>query len=140
MSPELERIILAWSLSVCRSIMGADDVLDWSEVSWLGSRFPVGELSTHGLANETGKLTTAYELALAGAPERLAAELDLDQKLTLLSTFHAACLADGVLEVGEYQAMFSAARALGLSEDEISRHLNAGETAPPRRDTLRRRR
>jgi hypothetical protein len=123
--PSIEAIRLAYALHVVRSIVDADDVMTLGEMRLVAEQLPAALLFAHGLIDEDGSFTDYYVEALDGAAARLREAMTLDERLELVALFHRATVADGVLEVAEYDRLRDAWRELGLSDAEVSAHLDS---------------
>lgn len=113
----VDRLKLVFAHSVAHRIVEADGVVDEGEAAFLQSRFPPERLAALELGPEQ------REEALAEAEAELATLLGHHEKLALLSTFYAACYADGRLEVRELRVLKEAAAVLGLERDEVVGYL-----------------
>jgi hypothetical protein len=119
----LDDLKLAFSLHVVDQIVAADDQLTRAELAFLESQFPQKLLRDRGFADEDGVRTDAYHQAAMDALDRLPHQLELDEKVALLSVFFAATIADERFEAAEGNALVDAARLLDMTDDEIDRFL-----------------
>lgn len=113
----IERMKLVFAHAVAHRIMLADGVLEHGEETFLLTRFPEERLVQLGLGPEV------REKALAEAEAELSSLLGHHEKLALLSTFYAACYADGRIEVRELRVLKEAATVLGLEPVDVSGYL-----------------
>lgn len=113
----VERLKLVFAHSVATRIVQADGVIDDGEQQFLTERFPEQRLAELGVDGD------ARAAVLAEAEQQLAGLLGHHEKLGLLSTFYAACYADGRLEVRELRVLKEAAEVLGLDRSEVSAYL-----------------
>ncbi|TNE89628.1 MAG: hypothetical protein EP330_10700 [Deltaproteobacteria bacterium] len=113
-----ERLKLAFATRIARSIVQADGVLDDREEQYLRENFGGEVLAKFGL-DEEAKL----DQAMAEAEAELPGALGHHEKLALLSSFFAACWADGNVDVRELRALRDASELLGLHPQEVAGYL-----------------
>lgn len=113
-----ERLKLAFATNVARAITDADGVLDEREHTYLETHFGPEKLGAFGLDKPTALAT-----AIAEADARLPELLGHHEKLALLSSFFAACWADGNVDVRELRSLREASAALGLHPQEVAGYL-----------------
>ena len=112
---ERQRLVLAWSQSIARRITEADGVVSLQEREYLQEAFPAARLAELGLHTDE-----AIDEATDRAEVELAGMLSYHEKLALLSTFYAACQADGRVDLTEVRALEGAAAILGLGHDDVA--------------------
>jgi uncharacterized tellurite resistance protein B-like protein len=121
----LDRLRVAFAATVARDICDADGVLDMTELDLLGKVFPDRLMRSCGFVDANGGLTPTFEQTAAEAPAVLRTELGLALKLELVTVLHDAAFADGVSEDVELELLEGAALKLGVSRDQLQRHLSA---------------
>ena len=134
----MERMKIAYAIHVANEIVGADEVIDESEVALLGQLLPAPKLIRFNFLDSEGHLTDHYRMALEDAHRLLPSAMSSADKLNLLGELHRAALADGKLHPGEYIALCKAAGELGVPQEELQQHLDSmsigmDAEAPPRR-------
>ena len=130
MPDSIERIKVAFSLHYAMKISQADAVMDYSELAFLSEAFPAEQLRSLGLLDAGGNLKGVVE-AFGEARTTLACALSDGEKLSLITLFFKACLADHELHPDEYALVREAAAELGISATDLSAHLSRISEAPP---------
>ncbi len=125
----LDDLKLAFSLHVVDQIVAADDQLTRAELAFLEAQFPQKLLVDRGFVDASGVRTDAYHQAAMDALDRLPHQLELDDKIALLSVFFAATIADEHFETAEGNALVDAARLLDMTDTEIDMFLASRDEA-----------
>lgn len=115
---------LAFAVWVSKLIADADGVLDLSEIRLLTSVFPRALLQAYGLMDAQAEYTPLYHRSYREAVRVLPEALSLEEKLELVTVFHAFCMADEELKQAELLVLREAAEALGVNVRQLSRHLH----------------
>lgn len=123
MAQDLERLKLAFAVSIAKSVVDADDRTDHAEFQLFGQIFPRTLLRDHGFLDEDGRFTPALEQAFAEARATLPAALSPEEKLDVLTIFYGASVADDELDSRELAIVREAAQLLGVSVGTLSAHL-----------------
>ena len=118
-----DREKLAFAHWVAQLIAEANGAVDLSELALLARLFPDEVLEGYGLIDHTGNLTANWDQARMDAIKHLHRELTLDEKLELVTVFHAVCMADDELVQSELLVLREAAEALGVAVRDLSAHL-----------------
>lgn len=109
---------LAFAMSVAERVVKADGVVDEQELAFLARAFPRERIEELWLDDK--RLRRDLEVQ---ARKELPSLLGYHEKLALLSTFFAACYADGRLEVRELEVLREASAQLGLQREDVVAHL-----------------
>ncbi|NCG20246.1 MAG: hypothetical protein GWP91_14650 [Rhodobacterales bacterium] len=113
-----EQLKLAFAAKVTQRVVEADGAVGDSERDFLARTFPEDQLKALWLDD------LALREALARqAEQELADLLGYHEKLGLLSTFFAACHADGKVDVRELRVLREASRTLGLENADVVKYL-----------------
>jgi tellurite resistance protein len=105
---------VAFAYRIAERIVAADGVVDAAEQAFLERMFTADELGALWLDDPDLR-----EAMARTAEKDLGAQLGHHQKLALLSTFYAACYADGRVELRELKVLKDACAALGLDNQEV---------------------
>lgn len=113
-----DQLKLAFAHRVAEQVIEADGTVDDDERAFLERTFPPEQLEALWLDDP------AERAELADRAEReLRDRLGYHEKLGLLSTFYAACYADGKVAVQELMVLKNASNALGLDRAEVVQYL-----------------
>lgn len=133
---ELKRLKIAFQVDVLRHVATADGRVDDREWDLIDKAWPEGALEELGYIDDDGP-TDVWRADAARAREVLKDRLSEADKLNLLGSFYAVCLADGALHPREMAEVHRAAGTLGVSVERLGQHLDAlsghGDAAPPRK-------
>ena len=114
-----QTLVLALTHHVLLDIAHADSVLDEREQAVLDELAPRSELVAHGLVNEAGERSEAFDGILTEALTRLPLELDLDAKLELVGRFLRMAIADDDLDHAEGSVLIRTAALLAISSSQL---------------------
>ena len=115
-----KQLKMAFGLQIAHEIIEADGVVTTEEAAFLLQAFPEEERQAYWISD-------ADELAdqFAIAEVELPGILSHHEKLAMLSTFYAACAADGDVDPAEIEVLRHACATLGLDEHEVEENLKA---------------
>jgi len=122
---DLDRMRVAFAIQVAQRISEADGILDLSEIEFLMKLFPDSVLRACGFVDEHTQLTDTARTWSERARTALATQLTTEQKLSLITIFHEACMVDGEMHPSEIRQLMRAARDLGLSRDVVFAHIGS---------------
>ncbi len=115
---------IAFTRHVLEHIANADDAVHADEQMLMGLIVAQQDMRDAGFLNDDGSLSWRYHEATHRALDRLPSELELEEKLGLVSRFLDMCLVDGHLDRAEGSALFEAARLLGVTSSQFDAHLS----------------
>jgi uncharacterized tellurite resistance protein B-like protein len=121
--PDLDRLKLAFAVSIAKEIVDADTTMDYSEFKLFGQIFPNHLLVEQGFVDGEGRFTEALGAAWAEARQVLPQALSREDKLDVLTIFYGASIADDELDSRELRVIREASSLLGISFEDLSRHL-----------------
>jgi uncharacterized tellurite resistance protein B-like protein len=121
----LERCKVAFACSVARRITEADGVIDMGEVDLLMRVFSDELMQACGFLADDRALTAEFDVALMDAKRLLPKHLSLDDKLGLVTLFHATVMADGEATAMEESIMLQAANELRVPNETLQSHLSS---------------
>ena len=113
-----DQLKLAFAYKIAERVVEADGVVDDDERAFLVRTFPPEQLEELWLDDPALRDTLASQ-----AETELKDQLGYHEKLGLLSSFFAACYADGRVQVQELQVLRDASLALGLDKSEVVTYL-----------------
>ncbi len=119
----LNRLKLAFCVSIGRAIVDADAKVDPSEFRLLGQIFPRVMLREEGFVDEQGHFTEALATAWMEACAVLPDALSEADKLDLLTLFHGTSMVDGARDSREDRVIQEAATLLGVPPDVLKARL-----------------
>jgi hypothetical protein len=123
-----EHLKLAFAYDVVRHLVASDDAIDPAETRFVQEMFPWSMLESRGLVTKEGTFTPAFHAAVHEAREHLPVLLTAEEKLSLVSIFVDAAVADEVFASEEGKILLDAAGRLGLTTGEVFDHLGTLRT------------
>ena len=121
---EHDELRLALTFHLVETIITADGEMFAGEVGFLHRSARAEDLVAAGFVDDKGQLTPRFDEARSAALLSLPARLSLKEKLDLLSLCMQAVLADGQADAYELVHLRVAAKILGLSDTQLSAHLD----------------
>jgi uncharacterized tellurite resistance protein B-like protein len=118
-----EHLKLAFVVFLTQEIIEADQKIDYQEMKLFGQIFPRPLLRELGFIDDQDNFTAEFERARQASLVELPKQLNIDEKLELLTLLHGACLADGELGSGELDQLRRGGDLLGLTPNEFTAHI-----------------
>ncbi len=123
MSADVDRLKLAFGVSIGRAIIDADRKVDYGEFRLFGRIFPRVMLRELGFIDDKDQFTEDLAGAWLEACEVLPKAMSNDDKLDMLALFYGTSMADGELDDREMAVVTEASNILGIDAETLEAHL-----------------
>jgi len=123
MGADVDRLKLAFGVSIGRAIIDADRKVDYGEFRLFGRIFPRALLRDVGFLDDDDQFNEALAGAWMEACAVLPEAISKEEKLDLLALFYGTSMADGELDDREMTVIREAASLLGVDQDTLDQHI-----------------